>query len=98
MEANSIQNQTNSTRYLMDRKIRVNKEFRLIKIPFIGEVKVNVSGKHGIESATLDQKLGFLGNSLNFNFHSKKVRGRTALRGTGLSQDYDPNDLKKLQD
>ncbi len=78
----------------MGYKPRLNKEISTpkIKIPIIGgligQLKANISFSHGIESITWGQKAGPIGNSVNYNLHSGRLKGRMSAKGTGLSQDY----------
>ena len=68
---------------------RFKKRVPIIKLPFgLGDVKVNFSMSHGIESVTAQGKLGKLQSNINYNLHKKTVQGLTSVSGTGLSRQY----------
>ena len=68
---------------------RFKKRVPVIKLPFgLGDVKVNLSMSHGIESITAQGKLGKLQSNINYNLHKKTVQGLTSVSGTGLSKQY----------
>ena len=68
---------------------RFKKRVPIIKLPFgLGDVKVNFSMSHGIESVTAQGKLGKLQSNINYNPHTKTVQGLTSVSGTGLSKQY----------
>ena len=68
---------------------RFKKRVPIIKLPFgLGDVKVNFSMSHGIESVTAQGKLGKLQSNINYNLHKKTVQGLTSVSGTGLSKQY----------
>ena len=68
---------------------RFKKRVPIIKLPFgLGDVKVNLSMSHGIESITAQGKLGKLQSNLNYNLHKQTVQGLTSVSGTGLSKQY----------
>ena len=68
---------------------RFKKRVPIIKVPFgLGDVKVNFSMSHGIESVTAQGKLGKLQSNINYNLHKKTVQGLTSVSGTGLSKQY----------
>ena len=68
---------------------RFKKRVPIIKLPFgLGDVKVNFSISHGIESVTAQGKLGKLQSNINYNLHKKTVQGLTSVSGTGLSKQY----------
>ena len=68
---------------------RFKKRVPIIKLPFgLGDVKVNFSMSHGIESITAQGKLGKLQSNINYNLHKKTVQGLTSVSGTGLSKQY----------
>ena len=68
---------------------RFKKRVPIIKLPFgLGDVKVNLSMSHGIESITAQGKLGKLQSNINYNLHKKTVQGLTSVSGTGLSKQY----------
>ena len=65
------------------------KRVPIIKLPFgLGDVKVNFSMSHGIESITAQGKLGKLQSNINYNLHKQTVQGLTSVSGTGLSKQY----------
>ena len=69
--------------------LRFKKRVTLFKLPFgLGDVKVNLSMSHGIESVTAKGKLGKLQSNINYNPHTKTVQGLTSVSGTGLSKQY----------
>ena len=68
---------------------RFKKRVPIIKLPFgLGDVKVNLSMSHGIESITAQGKLGKLPSNINYNLHKQTVQGLTSVSGTGLSKQY----------
>jgi len=68
---------------------RFKKRVPIIKLPFgLGDVKVNLSMSHGIESITAQGKLGKLQININYNLHKNTVQGLTSVSGTGLSKQY----------
>ena len=68
---------------------RFKKRVPVIKLPFgLGDVKVNLSMSHGIESITAQGKLGKLQSNINYNLHKNTVQGLTSVAGTGLSKQY----------
>ena len=68
---------------------RFKKRVPVIKLPFgLGDVKVNLSMSHGIESITAQGKLGRLQSNINYNLHKNTVQGLTSVAGTGLSKQY----------
>ncbi len=68
---------------------RFKKRVPIIKLPFgLGDVKVNLSMSHGIESITAQGKLGKLQSNINYNLHKKTIQGLTSVSGTGLSKQY----------
>ena len=68
---------------------RFKKRVPIIKLPFgLGDVKVNFSMSHGIESVTAQGKLGKLQSNINYNLHKNTVQGLTSVSGTGLSKQY----------
>ena len=68
---------------------RFKKRVPIIKLPFgLGDVKVNFSMSHGIESITAQGKLGKLQSNINYNLHKNTVQGLTSVSGTGLSKQY----------
>ena len=68
---------------------RFKKRVPIIKLPFgLGDVKVNFSMSHGIESITAQGKLGKLQSNINYNLHKQTVQGLTSVSGTGLSKQY----------
>ena len=68
---------------------RFKKRVPVIKLPFgLGDVKVNLSMSHGIESITAQGKLGKLQSNINYNLHKNTVQGLTSVSGTGLSKQY----------
>ena len=68
---------------------RFKKRVPIIKLPFgLGDVKVNLSMSHGIESITAQGKLGKLQSNINYNLHKQTVQGLTSFSGTGLSKQY----------
>ena len=68
---------------------RFKKRVPIIKLPFgLGDVKVNLSMSHGIESITAKGKLGKLRSNINYNLHKQTVQGLTSISGTGLSKQY----------
>ena len=68
---------------------RFKKRVPIFKLPFgLGDVKVNLSMSHGIESVTAQGKLGKLQSNINYNLHKKTVQGLTSVSGTGLSKQY----------
>ena len=68
---------------------RFKKRVPIFKLPFgLGDVKVNFSMSHGIESVTAQGKLGKLQSNINYNLHKKTVQGLTSVSGTGLSKQY----------
>jgi len=61
----------------------------LIKLPFgLGDIKMNLSASHGIESVTLQGRAGKLQSNLNYNLHKNTVQGLTSVSGTGVSKQY----------
>ena len=69
--------------------LRFKKRVTLFKLPFgLGDIKVNLSASHGIESVTAQGKLGKLQSNINYNLHKKTVQGLTSVSGTGLSKQY----------
>ena len=69
--------------------VRFKKRVPIFKLPFgLGDVKVNFSMSHGIESVTAQGKLGKLQSNINYNLHKKTVQGLTSVSGTGLSKQY----------
>ena len=68
---------------------RFKKRVPIIKLPFgLGDVKMNFSLSHGVESFTAQGKLGKLQSNINYNPHTKTVQGLTSVSGTGLSKQY----------
>ena len=68
---------------------RFKKRVPVIKLPFgLGDIKVNLSMSHGIESITAQGKLGKLQSNINYNLHKNTVQGLTSVAGTGLSKQY----------
>ena len=68
---------------------RFKKRVPVIKLPFgLGDVKVNLSMSHGIESITAQGKFGKLQSNINYNLHKNTVQGLTSVAGTGLSKQY----------
>ena len=68
---------------------RFKKRVPVIKLPFgLGDVRVNLSMSHGIESITAQGKLGKLQSNINYNLHKNTVQGLTSVAGTGLSKQY----------
>ena len=68
---------------------RFKKRVPVIKLPFgLGDVKVNLSMSHGIESISAQGKLGKLQSNINYNLHKNTVQGLTSVAGTGLSKQY----------
>ena len=68
---------------------RFKKRVPIIKLPFgLGDIKLNLSMSHGIESITAQGKLGKLQSNINYNLHKKTVQGLTSVSGTGLSKQY----------
>ena len=68
---------------------RFKKRVPVIKLPFgLGDVKVNLSMSHRIESITAQGKLGKLQSNINYNLHKNTVQGLTSVSGTGLSKQY----------
>ena len=68
---------------------RFKKRVPLFKLPFgLGDVKVNLSASHLVESVTLQGRLGKLQSNINYNLHKKTVQGLTSVSGTGLSKQY----------
>ena len=69
--------------------LRFKKRVTLFKLPFgLGDIKMNLSASHGIESVTAQGRLGKLQSNLNYNLHKKTVQGLTSVSGTGLSKQY----------
>ena len=69
--------------------LRFKKRVTLFKLPFgLGDIKTNLSASHGVESVTLQGRLGKLQSNLNYNLHKKTVQGLTSVSGTGLSKQY----------
>ena len=69
--------------------VRFKKRVTLLKLPFgLGDIKVNLSASHGVESVTLQGRLGKLQSNLNYNLHKKTIQGLTSVSGTGLSKQY----------
>ena len=67
--------------------LRFKKRVTLFKLPFgLGDIKMNLSASHGIESVTAQGRLGKLQSNLNYNLHKKTVQGLTSVSGTGLSK------------
>jgi len=68
---------------------RFKKRVTVFKLPFgLGDIKMNLSMSHGIESVTAQGKLGKLQSNINYNLHKKTVQGLTSVSGTGLSKQY----------
>ena len=68
---------------------RFKKRVPIFKLPFgVGDIQVNLSMSHGIESVTAQGKLGKLQSNINYNLHKKTVQGLTSVSGTGLSKQY----------
>ena len=68
---------------------RFKKRVPVFKLPFgLGDIKVNLSMSHGIESITAQGKLGKLQSNINYNLHKNTVQGLTSVSGTGLSKQY----------
>ena len=68
---------------------RFKKRVPIFKLPFgLGDVKVNLSASHLVESVTLQGKLGKLQSNINYNLHKQTVQGLTSVSGTGLSKQY----------
>ena len=66
---------------------RFKKRVPIIKLPFgLGDIKVNLSASHLVESVTLQGKLGKLQSNINYNLHKQTVQGLTSVSGTGLSK------------
>ena len=71
------------------RGFRFKKRVPIIKLPFgLGDVKVNLSASHLVESVTLQGRLGKLQSNINYNLHKNTVQGLTSVSGTGLSKQY----------
>ena len=69
--------------------VRFKKRVTLLKLPFgLGDIKVNLSASHGVESVTAQGRLGKLQSNVNYNLHKKTVQGLTSVSGTGLSKKY----------
>ena len=69
--------------------LRFKKRVTLFKLPFgLGDIKTNLSASHGVESVTLQGRLGKLQSNLNYNLHKKTIQGLTSVSGTGLSKQY----------
>ena len=69
--------------------LRFKKRVTLFKLPFgLGDIKTNLSASHGVESVTLQGRLGKLQSNLNYNLHKKTIQGLTSVAGTGLSKQY----------
>ena len=69
--------------------VRFKKRVTLLKLPFgLGDIKVNLSASHGVESVTAQGRLGKLQSNVNYNLHKKTVQGLTSVSGTGLSKQY----------
>ena len=69
--------------------LRFKKRVTLFKLPFgLGDIKTNLSASHGVESVTLQGRLGKLQSNLNYNLHKKTVQGLPSVSGTGLSTQY----------
>ena len=69
--------------------VRFKKRVTLLKRPFgLGDIKVNLSASHGVESVTAQGRLGKLQSNVNYNLHKKTVQGLTSVSGTGLSKQY----------
>ena len=69
--------------------LRFKKRVTLFKLPFgFGDIKMNLSASHGIESITAQGKLGKLQSNINYNLHKNTVQGLTSVSGTGLSKQY----------
>ena len=68
---------------------RFKKRVTVFKLPFgLGDIKMNLSMSHGIESVTAQGKLGKLQSNINYNLHKKTVQGLTSVSGTGLSKQH----------
>ena len=68
---------------------RFKKRVPIIKLPFgLGDIKVNLSASHLVESVTLQGRLGKLQSNINYNLHKNTVQGLTSVSGTGLSKQY----------
>ena len=69
--------------------LRFKKRVTLFKLPFgLGDIKTNLSASHGVESVTLQGRLGKLQSNLNYNLHQTTIQGLTSVSGTGLSKQY----------
>ena len=69
--------------------LRFKKRVTLFKLPFgLGDIKTNLSASHGVESVTLQGRLGKLQSNINYNLHKNTVQGLTSVSGTGLSKQY----------
>ena len=57
---------------------RFKKRVPIIKLPFgLGDIKVNLSASHLVESVTLQGRLGKLQSNINYNLHKNTVQGLT---------------------
>ena len=69
--------------------IRYKKRVTVLKLPFgLGDIKMNLSASHGIESVTAQGRLGKLQSNINYNLHKNTVQGLTSVSGTGVSKQY----------
>ena len=68
---------------------RFKKRVPIIKLPFgMGDVKVNLSMSHGIESVTFQGRAAKLQGNLNYNLHKNTVQSLVSVSGTGLSKQF----------
>ena len=68
---------------------RFKKRVPIIKLPFgLGDVKVNLSMSHGIESVTFQGRAAKLQGNLNYNLHKNTVQSLVSVSGTGLSKQF----------
>jgi len=68
---------------------RFKKRVPVIKLPFgLGDVKVNLSMSHGIESVTFQGRAAKLQGNLNYNLHKNTVQSLVSVSGTGLSKQF----------
>jgi len=68
---------------------RFKKRVPIIKLPFgMGDVKVNLSASHLVESITFQGRAGKLQGNLNCNLHKNTVQSLVSVSGTGLSKQF----------
>ena len=68
---------------------RFKKRVPLFKLPFgLGDVKVNLSASHLVESVTFQGRAGKLQGNLNCNLHKNTVQSLVSVSGTGLSKQF----------